>query len=224
MAASKRDTASSLSCLLDPPTGDDAETKVCRPAGGGHKRRTVLRWYEGRVRNPSYQRNLFNAQPPVGRGWAVRWRSTAMVVRRSSCRARSSLSHWACRWPRLPVMPHPYNHSCLRCRRHVKLTPARQPNLTPWSGGLALTESGGPEGNVVCGRLGRDSSVASGGGVPVKVIARPTPLDESFSDDCPPQPAMTHLIVPSLVGTPVATTRVATSSSTEARPSRLASP
>jgi hypothetical protein len=60
--------------------------------------------------------------------------------------------------------------------------------------------------------------------VPVTVIARPTPLDERFPDDCPPQPTMPHLIVAASVGIPVATTQVATSSSTEALPSRVASP
>jgi hypothetical protein len=173
---------------------------------------------------PATSATPFHAQPPVGRDWAVRWRSTAMMGATPQLACSEPLSRWACHWPRLPVMPHSYSYSCLRCRRHVKLTPARQPNSDLMVRGLALTESGGPEGNVVCGRLGRDSSVASGGGLPVKVIARPTPLDESFSDDCPPQPAMPHLIVPWLVGAPVATTRVATSISTEPRPSRLASP
>lgn len=45
-----------------------------------------------------------------------------------------------------------------------KLTPARHPNFDPWSGLLALPELGGPEGNVVCGRLGRDSATAPCGG------------------------------------------------------------
>ena len=133
MVVSTRDTASSLSCLLDPPTGDDAGTKVCRPAGGGHQWRTVLRWYQGRVRNPSYQRNLFHAQPPVGRGWAVRWRSTGMMVRRSSCRARSS-----CRIGRVVDHYSPYASSVQLFLSALSAARETDPGaateiLTPWS-------------------------------------------------------------------------------------------
>jgi hypothetical protein len=96
-----------------------------------------VRRYEGRVRNPSYQRNLFHAQPPVGRGCggALAINSDDGATQQLPC--SELLSHWACRWPLLPVMPHPYNYSCLSCRRHVKLTPARQPNSDPmvrWPG------------------------------------------------------------------------------------------
>jgi hypothetical protein len=66
-----------------------------------------VRRYEGRVRNPSYQRNLFHAQPPVGRGCggALAINSDDGATQQLPC--SELLSHSACRWPLLPVMHHP---------------------------------------------------------------------------------------------------------------------
>jgi hypothetical protein len=157
---------------------------------------------------------------PAVEGYA-RWRTTAMMPQRTSCRARSP-----CRSGRVVGR---YSPLCLirtailvRVVGGTEADPGAATEFCPWCGGLGLTESGGPEGNVVCGRLGRDSSVASGAGAGQG--DRPADgLDKGvFPMIAPPLPAPAHLIVPSFVGIPVATTRVATSSSTEPRPSRLA--
>lgn len=80
-----------------------------------------------------------------------------MMPQRTSCRAPSPLSQWACRWA-LPRYASSVQLFLFALSAALKLTPARQPNFAlvrwPWSNRV------------------------ESGGVPAKVIARPTALDK----------------------------------------------
>lgn len=64
----------------------------------------------------------------------------------------------------------------------VGADPARQPNSDSMVGGLALTESGGPAGNVVCGQLGRFVGCIGRRGAGQGDRSGPTLPGESFSE------------------------------------------
>jgi hypothetical protein len=76
----------------------------------------------------------------------------------------------------------------------VKTDPGAAKNriLTPWSGGLALPEPGGPEGNVVCGGLAEIRRLHRAEGLPIKVIARVLGISKNtvkaaFASERPPK-------------------------------------